>query len=129
MGGAFSPYGVPPEDFVNDPAVPPAMREVLEWINYPHYPTIYGPVLQILFAATYVFAGSDELGLRVLFAGATLILSVLVLRRHSAGQAALFAWNPVVVAESTLHLHPDILLALALFAGLLAGRRSAWRRG
>ena len=29
----------------------------------------------------------------------------------------------MVVAESTLHLHPDIILALALFSGLLAGRR------
>ncbi len=118
-----TPYGIPPEDFIDDPSVPPAMRDVLEYVNYPYYPTIYGPVLQVLFAITSFFAGPDELGLRVLFALGSLALTALVLRRHEGGVAALFAWNPVVVAESTLHLHPDILLALALFAGLVAGRR------
>ncbi len=117
-----TPYGVPPQDFLDDPAVPPDLQGVLEWINYSYYPTIYGPTLQGLFAATYALFGSDERGLRLLFAAGTLALSSLVIRRYSPGKAALFAWNPVVVAETTLHLHPDILLALFLFAGVLAGR-------
>lgn len=118
-----TPYGIAPDRFVGDPSVPQRMQDILEWVNYPEYPTIYGPVLQALFAVTYWLAGSDELGLRILFAGATLLLSGLLLRRHEPGRVALFAWNPVVIAETTLHLHPDIILALALFAALLAGRR------
>lgn len=118
-----TPYGIAPDSFAGDPSVPQQMQDVLEWINYSQYPTIYGPVLQLLFAMTHWLAGSDEFGLRVLFAGAALLLSALTLRRHQPGHAALFAWNPVVIAETTLHLHPDIVLALALFATLLAGRR------
>lgn len=120
---AGTPYGVPPEQFIDDPAIPPAWQAVLEWINYPGLPTIYGPALQGLFAGLAAIAGPDPIGLRIAFAAAALGLTALVLRRHDPGRAALFAWNPLVVAESTLHLHPDILMALALFAGLFAGRR------
>ena len=118
-----TPYGAAPEQFVDDPAIPQAMQNVLEWVNYPQYPTIYGPVLQVLFAVTSFFAGDNEIGLRILFAGAALTLSAMIARRHSAGKTALFAWNPLVVAESTLHLHPDIFLVLGLYAALLAGKQ------
>ena len=118
-----TPYGVPPALFIDDPAIPDAWQAVREWINYPELSTIYGPALQGVFAAVVALAGTDELGLRLAFAAAALALTALVLRRHEPGRAVLFAWNPVVVAESTLHLHPDILLALALFAGMMAGRR------
>jgi hypothetical protein len=120
---AGTPYGVPPAQFIDDPAIPPAWQAVLEWVNYPELPTIYGPALQGLFAGLAATAGPDPIGLRIAFAAAALGLTALVLRRHDPGRAALFAWNPLVVAESTLHLHPDILMALALFAGLVAGRR------
>lgn len=118
-----SAYGVPPENFFGDPSVPPAMRDVLEWVNYPELPTIYGPVLQIAFAAVHLVSGGSEFGLRILFAGAALVLSAVLLRRHSASKVALFAWNPVVTAESTIHLHPDILMALFLCLAILAGKR------
>lgn len=118
-----TPYGIPPADFFEDTAVPPAMQNLLEWVNYPDFPTIYGPVLQLLFAMVAFFFGPDEIGLRIAFALASLILSALLLKRHSPERVALFAWNPLIVAESTLHLHPDILLALALFGSLIAGRR------
>lgn len=118
-----TPYGVAPALFIDDPAIPDAWQAVREWINYPELPTIYGPALQGVFAAVVALAGTNELGLRLAFAAAALALTALVLRRHDPGRAVLFAWNPVVVAETTLHLHPDILMALALFAGMLAGRR------
>lgn len=118
-----TPYGVPPALLIDDPAIPDAWQAVREWINYPELPTIYGPALQGVFAAVVALAGTNEVGLRLAFAAAALGLTALVLRRHEPGRAVLFAWNPVVVAESTLHLHPDILLALALFAGMMAGRR------
>ncbi|WP_432199686.1 glycosyltransferase [Erythrobacter sp. W53] len=118
-----TPYGIPPEDFIDNPAVPPAMRDILEWINYPYYPTIYGPVLQVIFAITTFFAGANELGLRFVFAAAALGLTALLLRKYSGDKVALFAWNPLVVAESTLHLHPDIFLGFALLATVVAGRK------
>ncbi|MEM1052441.1 MAG: glycosyltransferase, partial [Pseudomonadota bacterium] len=117
-----TPYGVPPEQFIDDPAVPQEMQNVLEWVNYPQYPTIYGPVLQVLFAVTSLLSGGNEIGLRILFAGGAILVSAMISRRHSPGKTALFAWNPLVIAESTLHLHPDIFLAFGLYAALLAGK-------
>ena len=118
-----TPYGIPPLDFFDDESVPPHMLGILEWVNYPQHPTIYGPVLQIIFAITSVFAGTDEFGLRLVFAAASLLTCGLLLRKYRPEQVALFAWSPLVVAETTLHLHSDIFLGLALFAAVLAGRR------
>ncbi len=118
-----TPYGIPPADFFDNESVPPQMLAVLEWVNYPQYPTIYGPVLQIIFAITSVFAGTDEFGLRLVFAAASLLTSGLLLRKFRPERVVLFAWNPVVIAETTLHLHSDIFVGLALFAAIVAGRR------
>ena len=120
-----TPYGIPPENFFDDLSVPAPLQDVLEWMNYPEHPTIYGPTLQGLFGLNYLVSGTNELGLRLLFASATLGLIALLLRQHPPQRVALFAWNPLVVAETTLHIHPDIILAFFLSAALLAGRRYA----
>ena len=118
-----TPYGLPPQDFFDDGYIPPQMLDILEWVNYPQYPTIYGPALQIIFAITSFFAGTDEIGLRLVFAAPSLLTCALMLRKFAPEQVALFAWNPLVMAETTLHLHSDIFLGLALFTAVLAGRR------
>ncbi len=118
-----TPYGAAPLEFQDDPNVPEEMRSILEWVNYPQFPTIYGPVLQAVFAVTVFLAGADEQGLRIVFAAASLLTTALLLRRFTGKQVALFAWNPLVVAETTLHLHPDIFLGLALVAAILSGAR------
>lgn len=120
---AGTPYGISPEAFFTDTSVPLSLLGMLDSINNPEYPTIYGPVLQLLFAATFALFNTDALGLQLLFAGANLALVALMLRRYAPGRVALFAWNPLVIAETSLHLHPDGLLALALFAAVLAGQR------
>lgn len=118
-----TPYGAAPKAFVVDEAVPLDLRATLDRVNNPEYPTIYGPVLQVVFAATFAAFRTNPLGLQLLFAGVNLLLVALLLRRHSPGSVALYAWNPLVIADTSLHLHPDGLLAAALFAGVLAARR------
>ncbi len=117
-----TPYGVAPEVHFGDGSVPLAMRSVLDGINYPEYPTIYGPFLQLAFAATSALFGANPLGLHLLFSFANLLLIAFLLRRHDPGKVGLYAWNPLVIAETSLHMHPDGLLAAALYAALLAGR-------
>jgi hypothetical protein len=117
-----TPYGVAPETHFSDRSVPLDLQPVLDGINYPEYPTIYGPFLQLAFAAVFAIFGPNPVGLQLLFAMANLLLVALLLRRHDPGKVALYAWNPLVIAETSLHLHPDGLLAAALFAALLAGR-------
>lgn len=118
-----TPYGVAPENFFASGTVPDEVRAVLDGINNPEYPTIYGPLLQLLFAAVTAVFGADPIGLRLLFSVANLLLVALLLRRHEPGKVALYAWNPLVVAETSLHLHPDGLMAAALFAVLVVGQR------
>ncbi len=124
-----TPYGVAPERFFADGSVPVHLRSVLDGINYPEYPTIYGPVLQIAFAAVFALFGANPIGLQLLFAFANLMLIALLLRRYDPGRVALYAWNPLVIAETSLHLHPDGLLAAALFAALIAGRARPFLAG
>lgn len=120
---AGTPYGVAPESFFTNDNVSPALKAVLDGVNNPEYPTIYGPALQLAFAALYAVFGSNPLGLRLLFAFANLLLVAMLLRRHAPGKVALYAWNPLVIAETSLHLHPDGLLAATLLAALTAGRK------
>jgi hypothetical protein len=123
--GAFgTPYGVPPEAYFGDVQVPTALRTTLDGVNNPDVPTIYGPFLELIFAGVYVLAGTQLLGLRLVFTLANLLLIALMLRRYPAARVALYAWNPLAVSEIALHVHPDGMMALALFAGviLLKGR-------
>ncbi len=114
-----TPYGTPPEAFFADTQVPIALREILEGVNNPDVPTIYGPALELLFAGVFALAGTEILGLRLAFVLANLALIALMLRRYPAQRVALYAWSPLVVSEVALHVHPDGVMALALFAGVL----------
>jgi Glycosyl transferase family 2 len=117
-------YGTPPEAFFGDPLVPAALRQILDGVNNPDVPAIYGPALELLFAGIYGIAETEVMGLRLVFTVANLVLIALMLRRYPAARVALYAWNPLAVAEVALHVHPDGVMALALFAGamLLAAR-------
>lgn len=117
-----TPYGVAPERFFAVDTVPESLKTVLNGVNNPEHPTIYGPVLQFAFAAVFGLFGADPLGLQLLFAASNLLLIALLLRRHAPGDVALYAWNPLVLVETSLHLHPDGLLATALIGAMLAGR-------
>ncbi len=118
-----TPYGIAPDQFFIDDNVPSALKAILDGVNNPEYPTIYGPVLQIGFALIFALFGPNPLGLQLLFAGINLLLIALLLRRHAPEQVVLYAWNPLVIAETSLHLHPDGLLAAALFVAITAGQR------
>jgi hypothetical protein len=114
-----TPYGVPPQAFFGDQRVPLALQEILDGVNNPDVPTIYGPALELLFAGIYAVAGTDLFGLRFAFALANLALIALMLRKYPAERVALYAWNPLVVSEIALHVHPDGVMALTLFAGVM----------
>ncbi len=114
-----TPYGTPPEAFFSDAEVPTALREVLDGVNNPDVPTIYGPALELVFAGVFALAGTEILGLRLAFVLVNLLLIALMLRRYPAERVALYAWNPLVVSEVALHVHPDGVMAVALFAGVM----------
>lgn len=123
-----SPYGLAPASLFGDPNVPDALQPVLDGVNNPDAPTIYGPVLQALFAFCFAVFGTEERGLRAVFGLCNLLLIGLLLRRHAAGRVALYAFNPALIAELVLHAHPDGVMMLLLAAGL-ATARTPWLAG
>ncbi len=119
-----SPYGLSPQSFFQSETLPAGYADILSGINYPEYPTIYGPVLQIVFAVGVLLTGPDAIGIRILFAGLNLCTVFLLLRRYSPGQVALYAWSPVAISEVALHTHPDGIVALLVLAAVaIAGHR------
>ena len=124
-----SPFAHAPAHYFGDAAVPGVMQDALNGINNPEIPTIYGPVLQALFALGYWFAPGALWPLKLGLLGAELAVVLLL------GQAGVkprwimvFVLHPLVAKESSMTAHPDILIGAALLAAAIAWRRSleAW---
>lgn len=118
-----SPYGVAPAEFFGKALPSSGLAQTLDGVNNPHLPTIYGPTLQFIFSLAYLCAGTDPVGLRIFFAVINLVLVTLLLRWTSPKKAALYAWCPLVLAETIIHIHPDGIMAMLLLAGILTAKR------
>ncbi|MFM2410533.1 MAG: hypothetical protein RL481_1361, partial [Pseudomonadota bacterium] len=124
-----TPYGTPPSDFFGSDYVPAALQSILDRVNNPDVPTIYGPALELLFAGVYALFGTELMGLRLVFAGINLLLIAMMLRRFAPEKVALYAWNPLAVSEVALHVHPDGVISAMLFGGVMLLRRQPWLAG
>jgi hypothetical protein len=111
------PYVQPPERFARDPYL-----RLLAWRDVP---SVYGPLWTLL-SGGLALLGGERVGLTVLLyrlaggaaALGTAALAWACLRRLAPEQAALglalFLWNPLVVLESGLSAHNDVLMAMLL---------------
>ena len=119
------PFAHAPSHYFPDVSVPAVMQDALSGINNPETPTIYGPVLQALFALCYWVAPAEIWPLKLALLGA---LVAVILMLSSAGVPArwlmVLALHPLVVKESAMTAHPDILIGAALLAAVLAWQRS-----
>lgn len=119
------PYALAPSAYFANDNTPRAMQDVLSGINNPDVPTIYGPVLQALFALCYWVAPAMLWPFKLVLLYA--LFGVLLLLRSAGVQPRwlmLFALHPLVFKETAFTAHPDLLLGLALLAGVLV-----WQRG
>jgi hypothetical protein len=124
-----TPYGIPPSDYFGDGRVLAALQSILDGVNNPDVPTIYGPALELLFAGIFTLFGIEVFGLRLAFAAINLWLIVLMLRRYPPEKVALYAWNPLVVTEIVLHIHPDGVMAATQFSGVMLLKSRPWLAG
>ena len=125
---AGTPYGVAPEAFFLDMSVPPALRSVLDQVNNPDLPTIYGPTTQVLFLLGYWLQAGSVSALQALLIGADLATIALLLRLAPARNVLLYAWCPLVVKEIAFTAHPDGLGVCLLIAAIVLAsrRRDGW---
>lgn len=119
------PFNHAPAHYFDNNTVPLAMREVLNGINNPEIPTVYGPALQVLFALGYWIAPAELWPLKAMLLLATLVMAVLL---HTAGVKPrwlmVLALHPLVIKESVITAHPDLLIGVTLLAAVLT-----WQRG
>jgi hypothetical protein len=136
------PYGSAPAAHFADENTPERFREILDQINYPHVPSIYGPICQIGFALSYWIAPGQLWPWKLIVIVADLAALAMV-QRLATGRARLhpqqhlsssanvsiplliFGWCPLTIVETSFNAHPDILgIALILAAVVLWQRKS-----
>lgn len=122
-----NPYATPPAAHFDDPELPEIFREVLDQVNYPDVPSVYGPLCQAGFGLAYLVAPGQlwPWKLLLLLADAALVLLLLKGFGNSEGRvkAAYFAaWCPLSVFETGFNAHPDALGVTLLVAAVVAWR-------
>ncbi len=118
-----SPYGFAPMQAFADESVPAAFQRILDQINNPHLPTIYGPTTEYAFLVSHVLAPASLTPLKLLLITVDLLLIRLLLSAAPAGFVALYAWCPLVIKEIAFSAHADGLGLCLAFAALLLHRR------
>lgn len=118
-----SPYGKAPADFFEDEGIAEPVGSLLYDINYPELPTIYGPVMEVVFLVGYVVGPASLVvlkGLFVLFEGLLLyFLSYFLTVRW----LLVAAWCPLLVFETSFQAHPDVIGVAFLAGAVWASRR------
>jgi len=117
----INPYAYAPDD----PVLNAYHSETLpSLVNFPRIKTIYPPIAQLVFRLSYMVFGEGVTGMKFLFIlfqlGACLVF-YLLLRERKANPALLllFAWNPLVVMETAVNGHLDIVMVFFLLLCLL----------
>ncbi len=121
-----TPYAAVPEDFFTDPSVPAAFQPVLDGINHPELPTIYGPTTQVVFLLGYWLWPGSITALQFILVVVDLATVALLLRLAPARNVMLYAWCPLVVKEIAFTAHPDGLGVGLLLAAIVLARSQRW---
>ena len=122
-----SPYGIAPEAFFVDPGVPAAFQSVLDRINNPDLPTIYGPTTQLIFLVGYWLQPANVAALQSITILIDLATVALLLRLAPARNVMLYAWCPLVVKEIAFTAHPEGIGVCLLMAAIVLARERHWR--
>ena len=114
-----TPYGFLPVDFFGDTTIPHVIANLLDGINYPDLPTIYGPTNQYLFALSYVIDPGRLWPLQAVLVVLDMLLIWLLSRFAEMKYVMLYAWCPLVVKEIAFTAHPEVIGICFLFTAFL----------
>ncbi|MDX1984955.1 MAG: glycosyltransferase 87 family protein [Bryobacteraceae bacterium] len=112
------PYASSPADYFGDPAVPPAFEDILDRVNHPDVPTVYGPLTEAAFLLGYRIAPGRLWPWKLLVTAADILTALLLMRRLAPANLLLYAWCPLLIKETAFTAHPDSLGILFLVAAL-----------
>ena len=126
---SLDPYRLPPSAFFGASDLPQTWQDILGGINNPDLPTIYGPLLQWLFALAHVIEPGKVGALQGLLLGVDMaMIGLLASLRVGPRWLLAYAVHPAVLKEVMASAHPDGLVALLLLLALVAWQRrhSLW---
>ena len=119
---ASNPYFVPPSAFPHD--------VTYQWVYWKNVVSIYGPIWMFLCSLLSLVAGSSQLGIMLVFRGfallchfANILLIIATLRTMKRSLrvvllgAFLYGWNPLVLMETGLSGHNDVVMISFLLLG------------
>lgn len=121
-----TPYGIAPASFFDLENLKTWESTVLDGINYPEVPTVYGPVAQWFFALCYWIEPGSVKTLQIGLGLADVGVLLLLLRLASPAAALLYAFSPLLIKEFAMSAHIDVLGVLFMVAALLAFQRQRW---
>jgi len=125
-----SPYGVAPSEYFDTEglgaSVPALFQGVLNGINYPDIPTIYGPVLQYSFLLAYLISPGEVWALQLVYSLVDLVLIAVLLKLAAPRMVLLYAWSPLVFKELVLTAHPDGIGVCLLMVAVLSFYHKAY---
>ncbi len=117
-----TPYGVAPSEFFGDPALNERFESILNQVNHPQIPTLYSPVSEVAFLASYWIAPGALWALKLVLIGAELGAFAAVRRWLTPAATVLWFWCPLLVQETAFSAHPDALGLVAMTGALAAAR-------
>jgi alpha-1,6-mannosyltransferase len=123
--GKLQYYGISPYTYAPaDPALGKYHSELLPaTVNFPKIKTIYPPVAQLFFRLSYTLFGESVTGMKFLFlffilGSSALFYSILQREGGEARWFLFFAWNPLLIMETAVNGHLDILMVFFLLLSL-----------
>jgi hypothetical protein len=123
--GKLQYYGISPYTYApDDPALNQYHSEQLpKLVNFPEIKTIYPPVAQLFFRMSYTLFGESVTGMKFLFLLIALgsicfFYSILKQKKAETRWLLFFAWNPLVIMETAVNGHLDILMVFFLLMSL-----------
>ena len=110
LATGHNPYLHPPSDAFGDDNLPAKFHDILDRVNFPDVPTIYGPICQVVFAAAYWIAPGELWSLKLIFLLADLATMILLFRLlDRKSRILIYAWSPLLILEIAFSAHSDIL--------------------
>jgi alpha-1,6-mannosyltransferase len=123
-----NPYWGRPSDHFGNAELPERFRVILDGVNYPEVPTIYGPVCQLAFLLSYWIAPGQWWPLKVILVCADLLTLRLLLGLAGPRRVLLYAWCPLLIQETAFNAHLEVLGLLPLMAAVHAWRSTRLRQ-
>jgi len=99
-----SPYAEAPRERFDDSAVPREFQPILDGINHPDVPTIYGPLTEWAFRICHAIAPAQLWPWKLVLLGADLAVLLLLWEDLNGRGRLLLAWCPLVIFETVFKL-------------------------